>query len=613
MLERKDGLLEPGGVLCDRYVIEAPVGRGGSSVVYRAHMPCAGMRLVAVKEISCHARTEWQLLARQAERLAALEHPALISVLDCFETDGHGYLVTSFVNGQTLEHLVESAGPVSLPLVIDVALQLCDGLRYLHSRRPALVFGDLSPSNLMLDVDGRIRLIDFGLSKTRLDGSGEAGRTRHYAAPEQGTCATLDERSDIYSMGATLYFMASGQAPVISDDKLRPASAWNVTVPRRLDLLLERMMSPQPARRPGRVDEVAGEFQEIKTAPSLMVDDRNIDGTLFISGLQLRIVQGADQGRALELQAPHIAIGRGNPTDSTPSRLNVLEHSVSEQQASLHWNSRRRAYEIIHQEVATNPTMVNQRSVRSALLRVDDTLQMGHLVAVVERLRRDPSADPSDTTGAWAPRMAFELVVLDGDARDVGRVFQLAEEAMVEGGRLDVGAAAAANDVGLQGLENPRVGAIVFRDGRFRWQPWQGVESRLNNRAIEAEVVLRHRDCLSAEGTVLGFYEADSLPPHTIVELLALPHRVLVKRMALTDATVRVGRDAGCDLVVGDDPNVSRQHVLIEPRGGRYWVRHLSRTNPTLVNGLPLAGPKIVSPGDEIQLSQTSLLRLTSH
>lgn len=240
-----DPLLRPGALLQGRYRILEPLAEGGMGRVFLAHHEPLDRR-VALKALRLEAaepgeRQEW-LAQFQAEGriLASLDHPNLVRVLDSFQEGGLPILVMEFLEGRTL-HDLAALHPPTEPQVLDWAAQILEALAYLHGRRPPVLVRDLKPANLMQDPEGRVRLIDFGLARLLgpgarglLDGMGSAG----FAAPEQYGAGPLDERTDLYALGATLRFLLDSPTP-------------------RLRAALQKLMAPAPADRPSSAAQAA--------------------------------------------------------------------------------------------------------------------------------------------------------------------------------------------------------------------------------------------------------------------------------------------------------------------------------------------------------------------
>jgi serine/threonine-protein kinase len=245
--------LVPGAVVRERYEIQALIGQGGMGAVYRvADLRLPG-RLCALKAMRIPvaaassqddlppdpelAAAREQFLA-EASTLGRLDHPNLPKVSDYFALDAYDCLVMDYVPGQDLQQCVQDARRQGnfLPEdeLLDWTFQLCDVLLYLHNQRPPIIHGDVKPANIKLTADGRIKLVDFGLARPgdpddprTLTGSGLRGvGSLPYAALEQyAATARSDPRSDLYSLGATLYHLATNEAPASAHERfLDPAA-----------------------------------------------------------------------------------------------------------------------------------------------------------------------------------------------------------------------------------------------------------------------------------------------------------------------------------------------------------------------------------------------------
>ena len=259
-------MLEPGASLQRGYVIERILGKGGMGAVYLARHATLSRR-VAIKETVLHldnpedqARASQQF-QQEAEILASLEHPNLVDVKDFFEEDGSWFLVMSFVDGSTLETIVnEAPGPLPIDQVLDWADQICEVLIYLHEHRPPVIVRDLKPNNIMLDARDRIRVIDFGIARVYEAGSETAmfvkgAGTVGFAPVEQFGGGTTDPRTDLYSLGATLYALLTRTLPPWSvalatgEATLTPPSVMNPRITPALEGVIMRLMSLRKEHR----------------------------------------------------------------------------------------------------------------------------------------------------------------------------------------------------------------------------------------------------------------------------------------------------------------------------------------------------------------------------
>jgi serine/threonine protein kinase len=237
-------LIAAGTILGQRYRVVSVEGIGSFGTIYKAQdTRFQSWRVVAVKEMSnvyldAHEK-DWALqsLRQEAELLVQLKHPNLPSVFDFFEENGEAYLVMEFIKGSTLERELEiTDGPMDEALVMRWALQLCDVLHYLHTRQPSIIFRDLKPSNVMITDETQIKLIDFGIArifKVQAETDTRTLGSRCYAAPEQYGGSQSDARTDIYALGATLYKLLTGTAPL--EVPLRQANAAVFRTPRELN------------------------------------------------------------------------------------------------------------------------------------------------------------------------------------------------------------------------------------------------------------------------------------------------------------------------------------------------------------------------------------------
>ena len=219
-------MLQPGTVLRERYKIIESVKSGGMGAVYEAEDLRLEGRRCAIKEIlldpgmdeTARAQAQEQF-HREASILARLDHPNLPKVSDYFSDSDHDFLVMDFVPGRDLKDIMDEARRADRFLeerdVLNWVTQLMDALDYLHTQEPPVVHRDIKPGNIKLTPDGRIKLVDFGLVKVLAPGDDRTitvlqGRgTAAYTPLEQygGDVGHTDVRSDIYSLGATLYHL----------------------------------------------------------------------------------------------------------------------------------------------------------------------------------------------------------------------------------------------------------------------------------------------------------------------------------------------------------------------------------------------------------------------
>jgi serine/threonine protein kinase len=257
---QQTGPLEAGTVLQGRYKIARLLGGGGMGMVYLANDQRLANRPCAIKEMVDHFIDQAQRIeaneyfAREADTLAQLKHQAIPAITDRFELANRHYLVMEYVEGRNLEEELAVRGePLPEGLVIDIARQLCDVLSYLHGLVPPIIYRDMKPSNVMLNSNGRVVLVDFGIARLfKAARKGTMIGTLGFAPPEQYQ-GLVDPRSDIYSLGATLHYVLTGRDPEkfppfsfppVRD--LRPGVSSNLAG--AIDAALAYEMDGRPAR-----------------------------------------------------------------------------------------------------------------------------------------------------------------------------------------------------------------------------------------------------------------------------------------------------------------------------------------------------------------------------
>jgi outer membrane protein assembly factor BamB/tRNA A-37 threonylcarbamoyl transferase component Bud32 len=254
--------LESGIVLFNRYQIQDVIGVGGMGSVYRArdlHFPHV-IKLVAVKEMINNApdplvrKTIVQNFEREANILVTLNHIAIPQIFDFFSIEERSYLVLEYIHGKDLEALLqEKNSPLDEDNVMVWAIELCDVLEYLHSYKPEpIIFRDVKPSNVMINQQGRVVLVDFGIAKNFKTGQkGTMIGTEGYSPPEQyrGDATPV---ADIYALGATLHHLLTNHDPRMeapfsfSERKIR---SINPRVSLELEVVIDTALQYNPEER----------------------------------------------------------------------------------------------------------------------------------------------------------------------------------------------------------------------------------------------------------------------------------------------------------------------------------------------------------------------------
>ena len=257
--------LERGTLLHKRYRIIEILGQGGMGSVYRAVDENLGVD-VAVKENLFTTDEYARQFRLEAVILANLRHPNLPRVTDHFVIGDQGqYLVMDYIEGEDLRQRMERMGNITEDDAILLGAAICDALSYLHTRKPPILHRDIKPGNVKITSEGHIFLVDFGLAKV-LHGSqatttGARALTPGYSPPEQYGTARTDPRTDIYSLGATLYASLTGIIPedglarAMDNTQLTPLRKRNSKISRRLSAAIEKAMGIDPSDRFQNADE----------------------------------------------------------------------------------------------------------------------------------------------------------------------------------------------------------------------------------------------------------------------------------------------------------------------------------------------------------------------
>jgi serine/threonine protein kinase len=266
--------------LQNRYAVERQIGAGGMGAVYVATDRRFGST-VALKETFFDDPALRKAFEREARLLNRLRHPALPRVSDHFEESEGQFLVMEYIAGEDLSQMLKAQGGAGFPArqVLAWADQLLDALDYLHTQEPPVVHRDIKPQNLKLTARDQVVLLDFGLAKgaplqTRVTQTGSLfGYSFNYAPIEQMQGTGTDPRSDLYSLGATLYHLLTGATPpdaltratAVLDgepDPLRPASETAAHVPAEVSEALSRAMALSAARRFNSAEEMRAALRE---------------------------------------------------------------------------------------------------------------------------------------------------------------------------------------------------------------------------------------------------------------------------------------------------------------------------------------------------------------
>lgn len=254
----------PQGTLVDgqqaNYEILSTVGRGGMGVVYRARRS-SDTTIIALKEMRPAEAAKPEdleesrmMFGQEAELLLGLKHPNIVTAYEIFEWRGRPYFVMEFVNGVTLEKRLRDANaPAFEQDALNWGVQMARVLAYLHSRQPPIIYRDLKPANVILTPEGIIKFIDFGVARTYKERKAKdtiAIGTYGYAPPEQYGKGQTDARSDIYTLGATLYHLLTNLGPIpLRTPDVGSIHQHNPSVKPETEQIIVRAMQQDRAKR----------------------------------------------------------------------------------------------------------------------------------------------------------------------------------------------------------------------------------------------------------------------------------------------------------------------------------------------------------------------------
>src|SRR5437763_5309297 len=264
-----------GELIAGRYELEELIGTGGMSSVFRAHDRLLE-RKVALKILHEHYTSDddyVERFRREARLAAQLSHPNIVTVIDRGESDGRQFIVFEYVEGENLKEHLERRGPLPVRQALELAIEIGNALAFAHDS--GLVHRDVKPQNVLLG-DGRAKVTDFGIARSvdvkhGLTQTGTVLGTSDYISPEQASGERVDAQSDVYSLGAVLYELLTGEPPFSGDsfvaialrhvnDPAPSISERRPDVPLRVDRVVRQALEKSPADRP-TMDQLVDELE----------------------------------------------------------------------------------------------------------------------------------------------------------------------------------------------------------------------------------------------------------------------------------------------------------------------------------------------------------------
>ena len=274
-------MLNKGKLIGERYEIISLVGSGGMADVYNATDNRLG-RQVAIKVLKEEYSSDKNFVMKfraEAQSAAGLSHPNIVNVYDVGEDEGLHYIVMELVEGITLKKFVERKGKLELKEAVGIAIQIAQGMEAAHANH--IIHRDIKPQNIIISKEGKVKVTDFGIAKAATSNTiaaGQAVGSVHYISPEQARGGYSDEKSDIYSLGVTLYEMISGKMPFAADNTVSvallhineeavPLRELDPEIPASIEKIVQKCMQKKPERRYLTATELIADLRKAIAEP----------------------------------------------------------------------------------------------------------------------------------------------------------------------------------------------------------------------------------------------------------------------------------------------------------------------------------------------------------
>lgn len=267
-------MLKSGMIIAERYEILGKIGTGGMADVYKAKDHKLN-RFVAVKVLKAEFREDTTFIRKfrsEAQAAAGLTHPNIVNVFDVGDDDGLYYIVMELIEGITLKEYISKKGKLSIKEATSIAIQVSMGLETAHSH--GIVHRDVKPQNIIISTDGKVKVTDFGIARAASSNtiSSNVMGSVHYSSPEQVRGGYSDEKSDIYSLGITLYEMVTGKVPFDGDttvaiaikhlqEEMVAPSVYTPELPYSLEQIIYKCTQKSVDRRYNKMEDVIADLK----------------------------------------------------------------------------------------------------------------------------------------------------------------------------------------------------------------------------------------------------------------------------------------------------------------------------------------------------------------
>lgn len=426
-----------------RYRLLAVIGRGGMSTVYLALDTVLNKQWAAKEIRKVEDPVQRELIANsivtEANMIKRFDHPAIPRIVDIVDEDGTLYVIMDYVEGHSLDDVLEQDGPQPEDVVVDWALQLCDVLEYLHQRNPPVIYRDMKPANVMLKPNGLVEVIDFGIAREmRGDGEGVTAAigdtvqlgTRGFAPPEQyGGGRQTDARSDVYALGATIYNLLTGKSPADPPYEILPLRQVVPDLSQGIERIVAKATQANPEDRYEGCAEMAYDLAHYQEQDDAVRRRLKRTWNLFVglsaaALVSLAVGVGGTIGRTIALQ---------NDYDHW---MQIGEQSAEEAEAT---DAYVRASQVKADEVAPYLGLVEQYRADQSFSRDEEAQLRAAILPNVSSLQKAPGYS----------QLAYEIGKLywydydmDAEAMDVSADGSLSTDAWDRGRNTRIRAAA---------------------------------------------------------------------------------------------------------------------------------------------------------------------------
>ena len=274
-------MFEQGMIIQNRYEIIEEVGSGGMSVVYKAKCHVLN-RFVAIKVLKPEFSDDKSFVSKfriEAQSAAGLSHPNIVNVFDVGEENGYYYIVMELVEGITLKEYIQQNGRLPYQTALDFIMQICAGIEVAHEHHT--IHRDIKPQNIIVSKNGTLKVTDFGIAKAATSNTiaSSAMGSVHYISPEQARGGYSDERSDIYSLGVTLYEMLTGRVPFEGENNVTvalmhiqsemiPPREYYPDIPVGLEKIVLKATQKKPERRYLTTNAMLADLRKVAMDPN---------------------------------------------------------------------------------------------------------------------------------------------------------------------------------------------------------------------------------------------------------------------------------------------------------------------------------------------------------